>query len=213
MMNDRELTRLADMGAALRPDWNARNLRAFFQNNLTARSFADSAVALAAIAADETQRTPRLLAEHGPWWTAAEVAFRRTGATSRIGPDPDAERCRYAGHEHEEADRCRACAAERAVGDIPEPRSDAAPAPAGIVAVAERHRAQARAVPGQRRFAQPAELRPADHLAGTTCIRCRTSGANCARCRGFFIDDQDGHNAHHAVFGHVPATLETRTAP
>lgn len=69
MVSADELTRLAAMGNALRPDWPAASLRSHLAANHGTRSYRDLAVALAWVCTDPETRTPARLAEAGPWWT------------------------------------------------------------------------------------------------------------------------------------------------
>lgn len=119
MPSDTELSRLADMAHALRPDWHPRSVRAFLATSVRTRAYRDVAVALAAIACDSTTTTPGRLDESGPWWAAAVAA----GGTSTPLPGPgSSRRCDRPGHEHEPASTCRACRAELvAVDGPPEP--------------------------------------------------------------------------------------------
>lgn len=80
-----ELTRLAAMGNALRPDWPTNSLRSHLAANHGTRSYRDLAVALAWICTDPETRTPARLSEAGPWW----VTTTRHDAT----PTPRAPRC------------------------------------------------------------------------------------------------------------------------
>ena len=178
-MDDRELTRLADIAAAARPDWNHRSIRAFLAKNFATRAYADVAVAIVILAVQPENQTPRLLLDHGPWWQAVGTAFRQQTQTPGPGAEPACERV---GHEHELARNCRACRAEAlAETEVDAAPMQAAPPPAEVVAVAERHR---RIAPksGRRDFAQPEELRQPDNF----------SAHSCGRCGGFFIGDADG---------------------
>lgn len=125
MPTDTELTRLADMAHALRPDWHPRSVRAWLATHVRTRAYRDVAVALAAIACDSTTTTPARLDESGPWWAAAVAA----GGTSTPLPGPgSSRRCDRPGHEHEPASTCRACRAELvAVDGVPEPVDDRTP--------------------------------------------------------------------------------------
>lgn len=125
MPSDTELSRLADMAHALRPDWHPRSVRAFLATSVRTRAYRDVAVALAAIACDSTTTTPGRLEESGPWWAAAVAA----GGTSTPLPGPgSSRRCARPGHEHEPAATCRACRAELvAVDGVPEPVDEPPP--------------------------------------------------------------------------------------
>ena len=194
MITDNELSRLSDMAQALRPEWPARTTRAFLARSMRNRTYADLALALAAVCADPESTSPARVEQPGPWWQAAKANTGRS-SVPEVGPGRGVPACDRVGHEHETAHNCRACRAE----ELAETEADVAPLrpappPAEITAVAERHR---RLTPksDRRDFAQPEELRQPDHSAG----------ANCARCGGFFIDDADGHEAHRTVFGHEPS--------
>lgn len=110
-LSDREASALADMAAALRPEWNARSVRAYLAAKHRARAYQDLGLALAAVCLAEDAKTPAALELDWPWTVAA--AARRQGGTPRVGPEQGAERCRVPGHEHEEARGCRLCAADR----------------------------------------------------------------------------------------------------
>jgi hypothetical protein len=106
MATDNELTRLADMTHALRPDWPSRSVRVLLAKHHRDKAYADLAVALAIVAADPKSRTPARVSESGRWWTAAQVA------TMDLTPGPPHPDCiRHAG---EPAGRCGRCAAEAA---------------------------------------------------------------------------------------------------
>ena len=117
MPTDTELTRLAEAGNALRPDWPARSLRAYLAREHRGRSFADLAVALAMVATDPATSTPARLGEHGPWWAATRHVVGRS-EVPQVGPGRDVPRCERPGHEHEAADHCRACRAEELAGEL-----------------------------------------------------------------------------------------------
>ncbi len=193
MATDHELQVVAAVVAAVRDDWPARSVLALLRREPTLRDrpYRHLAVAAVVVALDPATKTPKRLVEFGPWWQAAAVSTAEATGTPGPGKEPPCERV---GHEHELARHCRACAAERLADTAADTTPlQAAPPPAEITAVAERHRRTA--VPmGRRDFAQAEELRPVDSFAG----------ANCVRCRGFYVDDHDGHESHRAVFGHQP---------
>lgn len=114
MATDVELSRLADMTHALRPDWPARSVRTLLERRLRDRAYADLAVALAVVACDPTSETAARLEQPGPWWQATRA--NRPGS-STYTPGPAGAACRRAGHEHEPADGCRCCRAEQLAGD------------------------------------------------------------------------------------------------
>jgi hypothetical protein len=104
MATDTELTRLADMAHALRPDWAAPSVRVYLAKNHRDQAYADLAVALAVVASDPKSRTPARMSERGRWWTAAQAA---TVELTPGPPHPDCVR-----HPGESAGRCGRCAAE-----------------------------------------------------------------------------------------------------
>jgi hypothetical protein len=122
MATDVELSRLADMTHALRPDWPARSVRTLLERRMRDRAYADLAVALAVIACDPTSETAARVEQPGPWWTATR-ANRPHDATFTPGPGDDPA-CQQPGHEHERAAACRACAGERLAGDQPDRELD-----------------------------------------------------------------------------------------
>jgi len=85
------MQRIAAAVNRLRPDWRADSLETFIASNYSAHPYRDVAIALTVIATDETTRTPQLVKQTGPWWTAVQVALRL--------PDPDGitprDRCPY----------------------------------------------------------------------------------------------------------------------
>lgn len=128
MATDNELTRLAGMCAALRPDWNPRSIRAYLAAKHRDRAFTDLAVALAVLATDPETTTPGRLDEHGPWWIATRALM--TGGVPEVGPG-DAPRCNRPGHEHEAAAACRLCRAEQLTETPPERPAPHVPPPSG----------------------------------------------------------------------------------
>lgn len=68
MLNKDETHRIAAATNALRPDWPMKNLITFIDNNLNARTYRETAVALAWVASDPISRTPGRVLENGPWW-------------------------------------------------------------------------------------------------------------------------------------------------
>jgi hypothetical protein len=193
MATEVQIERLAGAISKLRPEWSARSLKTYIEAKHADRAFADLAVALTMVAVDPASTTPARIEGHGPWWLATRL---NVGNSETQTPGPGREpACERVGHEHELARNCRACAAERlAETELDTTPMQPAPPSAEITAVAERHRRTAAAPTGRRDFAQTTELRQADNLAG----------ANCARCRGFFVDDAPGRDAHQSVFGHQP---------
>src|SRR4051812_6426082 len=109
-LTDNDLSRLADMAHALRPQWDPRSVRAWLASNLRNRAAGDVAVALAVVAMRSEIKTPAVMASSGPWWGAP--APRVGGLSPRVGPEPGEPRCRKPGHEHESARSCRLCRAE-----------------------------------------------------------------------------------------------------
>ena len=103
-----EIQRIAAAMNALRPDWNPRSLVTFLREKHGTRSYRDLAIAGVAVATDPKTKTPYLLNEHGPWWSAAQ--------TVRGGPALEPirfERCPIDGHTSYRADNCGACKADR----------------------------------------------------------------------------------------------------
>ena len=100
MLDNNEITRLAAMGQALRPDWPARSLRTFIEKNLGDRAYGDVAVALAWVAARTKTDTPRLILEAGAWWKAAAIE----GGGTTMRPPRKEEACATCGRrEHDHA--------------------------------------------------------------------------------------------------------------
>lgn len=117
MVTTTEIGRLAAMANALRPDWPIQSVRTLLAADHSSRAFRDLAVALAAIATDPTTRTPRRLAESGPWWNAAQSVSGES-SIQRYPPKLD-DVWRHGCHEHVEALPCRWCAAEQKAGELP----------------------------------------------------------------------------------------------
>lgn len=195
-MEEIEINRLAGAMNQLRPEWPVASLRTFLRTHFAERAFRDMALAAAYVAADERTKTPELLRQTGPWWNVGPASTDR--GTPRVGPEPGEDRCRFAGHEHESAARCRACAAEEAAGDQPEPTSAPVPAPPAIVALANRRRTRVEAggLPESRSFAND---QPLAQPAPFDVSRCARTG-----CGGYFVRDPAGYGAHKSVFGHEP---------
>jgi len=110
MLDDRELTRLADMAAALRPDWHPRSTTAYLRRSQRHRGYADVGLALAFVALDPASDTPARLEQPGPWWQATRL---HAAPPPPVGPGRGIPACRLPGHEHEPAHACRACRSER----------------------------------------------------------------------------------------------------
>lgn len=73
-MNRDEAQRIAGAISIIRPDWLASSLVTVLGKlppHLRARPARDVHLALAWLAHDPDQRTPRLLSESGPWWQLA----------------------------------------------------------------------------------------------------------------------------------------------
>jgi hypothetical protein len=128
MATENELTRLAGMAAALRPDWHPRSVRAVLAGRHRDRAFADLAVALAVICSDPATTTPGRLDEHGPWWTATRALM--TSSTPDVGPAGRA-RCTKPGHEHQAAQGCPLCRAENLTDTPAERPAPPVPPPPG----------------------------------------------------------------------------------
>lgn len=117
MLTDNQLTRLADAAAALRPDWQARSVRAYLASKFRDRTFQDVATALAVVATDPGTDTPARLELQGPWWTATRALSGWRGASTDPGPGRGASGCPRPGHNYEPANACRWCRAEELAGD------------------------------------------------------------------------------------------------
>lgn len=78
MTTHEERQRLAMMGNALRPDWPPKSLYSLLTDDevLVKRAYRDVACALAWVATDVETRTPKRLAEPGPWWGNAATQVR-----------------------------------------------------------------------------------------------------------------------------------------
>jgi len=63
VLDQNEIGRLAEMGAALRPDWSARDLTIFIERQLANRTFGDVAVAMAWVCTRTKTETPDRLLE------------------------------------------------------------------------------------------------------------------------------------------------------
>jgi hypothetical protein len=120
MINDNEMTRLADMASALRPDWPPRSVRAYLATNHRARAYQDLAVALAYVAADPGSATPARLSEHGPWWLLTRPVV--------VTPVPGRPVCPDHPSEPTGSRVCGACAAESVPAPIGRLRAALRPA-------------------------------------------------------------------------------------
>ena len=123
MASDVELERIAHAVAMLRPDLHPTSTLTWLRSEagrMTARRpYADLAVAAVACYLDPNTKTPARLAQNGPWWATALRVNDQRG--EGYLPGADGRPCPQPGHEHERADACRACAAERLAGDIDDP--------------------------------------------------------------------------------------------
>lgn len=109
-----EIERIAAAMNAIRPAWAVRSLVTYLERNHHTRPYRDLAVAAIIVALDERTQTPKLLEQHGPWWTAA--------APPGTASDPvHFERCPEIGHTSFPKWNCSACAADKKA------RTDAAP--------------------------------------------------------------------------------------
>jgi len=88
VLDQNEIGRLAGMGAALRPDWSARDLTVFIEHHFANRTYGDVAVAMAWVCARTRTETPDLLLESGAWWKATN-----TEAQSAARPPKRHEAC------------------------------------------------------------------------------------------------------------------------
>jgi len=127
MATDNELTRIAGMAAALRPDWNASSVRAYLGKHFREHTYQDLAVALAACATDPHTATPARVSEAGYWWKTTGVLAGRS-EVPEVGPGRGVRHCDRARHEHEAHGTCRLCRAERLAGDEPERPAPTVPA-------------------------------------------------------------------------------------
>jgi hypothetical protein len=192
MPSESEMRRLAGMVNKLRPEWRAQSVYSLLAEKHADRAFADLAVALAWVSADPASQTPARINDHGPWW----LATRFNAGNSEVQlPGPGKEpACDRAGHEHELARNCRACAAERlADTDADDAPMHAAPPPEAITAVANRHRTRNPPARTGRDFAQ------------TTPLPSPDIGVQRCHCGAFFLPYDDGRDAHETVFGHQPS--------
>lgn len=67
-----EIDRWASVMHAARPDWRHDSLRTFATNHLAAKPYRDALVAGVWVASDGQARTPNLLTQDGPWWSACQ---------------------------------------------------------------------------------------------------------------------------------------------
>lgn len=79
-----EADRLAVAVHALRPDWPARSLRTFINNQMMAESYHDGALALVWVAIDPRTTTPARALQAGPW--------RQAGLADRATEQPPSSR-------------------------------------------------------------------------------------------------------------------------
>lgn len=87
-----EAQRIAGAISIIRPDWLASSLQTVLGKlpaHLRARPARDVHLALAWLAHDPEQRTPRLLSESGPWWQL--TAQPGAAPTLRTWRDPYAD--------------------------------------------------------------------------------------------------------------------------
>ena len=111
-----ELGRLVAMTTALRPDWPSSSVRTILQRDHGQRAYQDVAVALVVVACDPATRTPARLAEHGPWWLAAQ-AGSGAGADATPTPPRPGEWCPE--HIGQPAWNCGPCRADELGGTGP----------------------------------------------------------------------------------------------
>ena len=109
MLNRTEVERLAAAANALRPDWPINSLCTLIDRDHRMRPYRDVAIALAHIATDPATRNPARLAEHGPWWEAAQAGT--TNTTPNVGPGRE-PRCEVYGHDTMPARTCPGCRTE-----------------------------------------------------------------------------------------------------
>lgn len=106
MLHDTEVSRLAEMAHALRPDWPIRSLCTWLTRSHHNRAYRDVAVALAWIACDPATQTPKRMDEQGPWWAAVKLAGSDSTPLHYA-------RCPEPGHGSYPAHNCGACRAEQ----------------------------------------------------------------------------------------------------
>lgn len=99
MLSHEEVHRLAAALNSLRPDWPARSIATFIDRELKARTYRETAVALAWVATDPTTETPKRVLEQGPWW----LATRAQAATVSVIPTRCGE------HPEHRASSCPEC--------------------------------------------------------------------------------------------------------
>lgn len=99
MLSDVQLSRLAALGNALRPDWPNASLVTFLARNHRERAYRDVAVALAYVACDPATTTPARLNEAGPWW----LVTRDPNAAPNVRPIT----CPTCGQIHTKAEGCK----------------------------------------------------------------------------------------------------------
>lgn len=114
MATTTDIQRIAAAMSALRPDWNPRSLATYLETKHAHRASRDLAIAAVIVATDPVTRTPKLLEQHGPWWTAAHLASGQTADPIRY------ERCPEIGHTSFPATNCSACRAEKLAIDVDE---------------------------------------------------------------------------------------------
>ena len=93
-MNRDEAQRIAGAISVIRPDWLTTSLVTMLGKlppHLRARPALDVHLALAWLAHDPDQQTPRLLREDGPWWQLAAPAAHAREIHLPSWRDPDAD--------------------------------------------------------------------------------------------------------------------------
>src|SRR4051794_41915228 len=100
-LTDNDLSRLADMAHALRPQWDPRSVRAWLASNLRNRAAGDVAVGFAVVAVRSQNKKPAVIASSRPWGGAA--AARVGGLAPPGGPEPRGPRGRETRPENQNA--------------------------------------------------------------------------------------------------------------
>lgn len=106
-MNRTDAERIAKATNIHRPDWPVQSLITILadQKHRVAR---DVAIAMTWIALDPDTRTPRRIAEDGPWWKAASPDL---AGPSTPRPPRSTEACKT--HAGGWRDKCAGCAADQ----------------------------------------------------------------------------------------------------
>lgn len=132
-----EIERIAAAMNAIRPAWAVRSLVTYLERNHHTRPYRDLAVAAIIVALDERTQTPKLLEQHGPWWTACAPPGETSG--------PPAPKCPKPGHTSYNASNCGACRSETLEATAPRDiRPGGVPMPAHLRAHIDRLKERSR---------------------------------------------------------------------